>query len=335
MSADSDHEAEVLRLARVLGVAPGDLDVLDPVPLESVRELRDTVQDRLLARNHDQFARAVALADRVPGALAAKLAQHAMGPVLGGRAAALLTPAKAAELAHRLPPEFLAQVACHVDLRRVGGLLAGISTDTMAQAGAELRRHEEWIVLGAFVGYVDDGRLATLLDVFDGEALLRAGFVVEDSARLDPVVGLLSDGRLDELLDAAAQHDLWVQAAALVGHLGPQQSERVGRAVERCLTPQALADLVVQIDPDAVAGLLAGIGPDTVAQAGAHLRRRERWTVLGAFAAHVADENLAALLDGFDDEAIALTEQALRESGRSGAGPSLRVRADAAARTQG
>lgn len=104
MTASADHEAEILRLARVLGVAPGDLDVLDPVPLESVRELRDTVQDRLLARNHDQFARAVALADRVPGALAAKLAQHAMGSVLGGRAAALLTPAKAAELAHRLPP---------------------------------------------------------------------------------------------------------------------------------------------------------------------------------------------------------------------------------------
>jgi hypothetical protein len=231
MSAPLAHHAEVLRLARVLGTAPEDLAFLDGVPTDVLAEVRGDVLDRLLARSRDAFERAVALGDRLPRGLAATLAQHAMGPVLGGRAAALLQPHTAEELAARLPPEFLADVAEHVDLRHVGPLVGGIPTPTMAATGAVLREREAWIVLAAFVGHVPRAKLEVLLDGFDGEALLRAGFVLEDVERLDEVVAILSEARLHELLDAAAQHDLWAEAIALAGHLGPQQRARVVAAI--------------------------------------------------------------------------------------------------------
>ncbi len=239
----ADREAEVLRLARALGTEPEALAPFAAAGTEELRELRMAVADHLLQRNQESYERAVAVADKVPGALAAKLAEHAMGPVLGGRAAALLTPGKAADLAGRLPAAFLADVACNVDLRRVGRLLPGIPPRTLAEAGTVLRTREEWIVLGAFVGHVDDAVLANLLGIFDGEALLRAGFVVEDTRRLDAVVALLPDARVDELLAAAHRHDLWVEAAALLDHLGPEQAARVHAALDR-LPPAALDALV-------------------------------------------------------------------------------------------
>ncbi|HYF24727.1 MAG TPA: hypothetical protein VD931_03215 [Baekduia sp.] len=233
MTGDIDRYAEVLRLARVLGVDPGDLAFLHDAPAAELRALRNAVSDRLLERSRRAFERAVALADHLPGGLAARLAEHAMGPVLSGRAAALLTPEKAADLAHRLPPHFLSQVAEHIDLRKVGPLIHGISAQAMAAAGAELRARGEWMVLGAFVGHVDDAKLRELLEDFDGEALLRAGFVVEQRDRLDSVVALLGDHRLDELLQAADEHGLWTEAIALASHLAPDQQGRILAAVER------------------------------------------------------------------------------------------------------
>lgn len=227
------HRSETLRLARVLGVDETELAFLADVPPQALAELRCEILDRLLERSRRDFERAVALADRVPGALAAVLAEKAMGPVLGGRAAALLRAEKAADLASRLPPEFLADVATHVDLRHVGPLIGGIPVKTMAGASRVLQARGEWIVLSAFVVYVPDVKLGELLGLFDGETLLRAGFVIEDPSRLDAVVALLSDSRLDELLDAATEHELWTEAVSLVGHLGPAQRDRVVAAVER------------------------------------------------------------------------------------------------------
>lgn len=41
-------------------------------------------------------------------------------------------------------------------------------------------------MLAAFVGHVPTEKLAPLLELFDGEALLRAGFVLAAIERLDP-----------------------------------------------------------------------------------------------------------------------------------------------------
>lgn len=332
MSTPLERRGEVLRLARVLGVESSELSVLDEAGAAELRELRHAVADRLLERSREQFSRAVQLGDLVPGAIAAKLAQHVMGPVLGGRAAALLTPQKAAELARRLPADFLADVACHVDIRKVQPLLSGIDRQTMADAGAHLRRREEWVVLGAFVAYVPDDIVADLLDGFDGEALLRSGVVIEDTTRIDAVLAMLSDARLDGLLDAADEHGLWGDIVSLNVHLGDAQLRRVTDAVQRMsgeriealatllggddelraaaapiverLTPMFLADVAAQVDLANVGPLLQGIPLATMAEAGAELERREAWALLGRLMSVVGDDVLASLVPGFSDEAL-------------------------------
>jgi hypothetical protein len=332
MSSPLERRGEELRLARVLGVTPDDLGALDGADVADLRALRHAVADRLLEQSRDQFSRAVALGDLLPGAVAAKLAQHVMGPVLGGRAAALLSPEKAGDLAGRLPADFLAEVACHVDVRKVGPLLVGIDRPTMAAAGEHLRRREEWVVLGAFVGHVADDVVADLLGGFDGEALLRSGTVIEDPSRMDAVVGMLTDARLDGLLDAADEHDLWADVVALNVHLGDEQLDRIARAVERLSGPRVerlaallgaddelraaalpitgrlsatfLADVADEVDLARVGPILAGIPADTMAAAGAELQRREAWTLLGRLMTVLPDDVLAGLLPAFDDDVL-------------------------------
>lgn len=332
MSTPLERRGELLRLARVLGVGADALGVLDDAGTAELRALRHAVADRLLERSREQFSRAVALGDLLPGSVAAKLSQHVMGPVLGGRAAALLSPEKAGDLAGRLPAEFLAEVACHVDVRKVGPLLGGIDRATMAAAGEHLRRRGEWVVLGAFVGHVEDDVVASLLDGFDGEALLRSGVVIEDASRIDAVVGMLTEARLDGLLDAADEHALWPDIVSLNVHLGDEQLGRVAAAVERMsaprieqlaallaaddrlradaapivsrLSPVFLADVAGEVDLARVGGLLDGLPPATLAEAGAELRRREAWPLLGRLIAVLPDDVLVALVPGFDDDAL-------------------------------
>lgn len=332
MSTPLERRGELLRLSRVLGVEPDDLGVLDGADVATLRELRHAVADRLLERNREQFSRAVALGDLVPGAIAAKLSQHVMGPVLGGRAAALLSPQKAGDLARRLPADFLADVACHVDVRKVGALLGDIDRATMAAAGEHLRRREEWVVLGAFVGHVPDEIVADLLGGFDGEALLRSGIVIEDASRIDAVLAMLTDERLDGLLDVADEQALWPDIVSLNVHLGDEQLDRIARAVERMsgerierlaallgaddelredalpivrrLSAGFLADMAADVDLAAVGPLLAGIPRETMAEAGAELQRREAWTLLGRLMTVLPDDVLVDLVPDFDDDVL-------------------------------
>lgn len=312
MSTPLERRGELQRLARVLGVDAEHLGILDGASVADLRALRHAVADRLLERNREQFSRAVALSDLVPGAVAAKLSQHVMGPVLGGRAAGLLTPEKAGDLARRLPAEFLADVACHVDVRTVGPLLVGIDRDTMAAAGEHLRRREEWVVLGAFVGHVRDDVVADLLGGFDGEALLRSGVVIEDASRMDAVVGMLTDERIDGLLDAADEHALWPDIVSLNVHLGDEQLQRIAEAVQRMsgarieqlaallgaddelraealpivrrLSATFLAEIAADVDLAAVGPLLAGIPRETIVEALALLPQEHRTPELLALA---------------------------------------------------
>lgn len=245
------RRAELERLARVLRVPPDRLRFLEEAQRDDLRALRIAVADRLLDRSRQGMERALAVADLIPVALAAKLAEHALGAVLSARAASLLAPARAADFAHRLPPRFLAEIACHLDLRIVGSLIAGISQDVLAEAGECLREREEWIVLAAFVDHLPHADLARQLHVYDGEALLRLGFAVEDTARLDELVGLLGDDRLDELLAAAGEHGLWPEAVSLATHLGPRQAARIAAAVERLDDPELTRlEALLTADPD-------------------------------------------------------------------------------------
>jgi len=203
-----ERRAELLRLAQVLRVEPGELRMLEGADPADLRALRRQVWDALLERHRPTFERAATLAQMLPASMAAKIAQTAMGPALAARAAALLEPEQAGELARRLPPAFLADIAEHIDPWRVGALLDSLEPATLAATALELRRRERWVVMGSFVGHLPEHALRPVVDTFDGETMLRIGLTAERTDRLDRLVALLPDPRLDEMLDAAHRLEL-------------------------------------------------------------------------------------------------------------------------------
>ena len=109
--------AEVEKLARVLHVDPARLEALEGCAPEAIRELRTATTDALFEADRHHFVRVAAAAKVIPASLAAKLAEHALGPLLAARVAGLIEPEQGQDLARRLPPSFLADVAVELDPR--------------------------------------------------------------------------------------------------------------------------------------------------------------------------------------------------------------------------
>jgi hypothetical protein len=126
--------------------------------------------------------------------------------------------------------------------------VAAIPVDRVATIGVELARRGAWVIIAGFVDQVGRPALHASLAVFDGEQLLRIGFVLDDPDRLDDIAAALTDGKLDELLAAAATHGLWRELGALVGHLSADRwqhlAERYAAAPDtvRASFERAVAD---------------------------------------------------------------------------------------------
>src|SRR5699024_9424977 len=84
---------EIIKLAAALDADPAELDHLGKLTPEAVRTVRTALEEALFARHERRFRRIAKLAASVPPALAARVAQLALDPLLGARVAAVMEPA--------------------------------------------------------------------------------------------------------------------------------------------------------------------------------------------------------------------------------------------------
>jgi hypothetical protein len=223
----SSAEAELLKLAHQLGVPPSGLEFLDAVPAEQLRTLRDQIGEALFQADKHQFSKVVAASKLVPAALAAKITEHTLSPLLAARTAELLEPPRAVDMVKRLPAHYLADVSAAMDPSRSPEVLGQIPPDRVATVGAELARRGEWVVMGGFVSVVSPAALRAAVAVLAGEQLLRIGFVLDDLSRLDEITGMLTDRQLDGMLAAAAGKQLWRELDELMANLDGSRPRRL------------------------------------------------------------------------------------------------------------
>lgn len=231
MNTSMETRAELLKLARVLGIDSDELGFLEGADPGELRELRASISDRLLDVDREHFERVVALGRHLPGRVAAGLTQHALGTQLSGRAASLLTADELADFARRLPADFVADVAAVMDLRSVGSLLDRIDTAKVVEVTLVLAKRQDWVTMGAFGGRIRRDALIQVIGMLDGEALARVGFLLENRSRLDEIQGLLDDEKLRELLIAAGECDLIPETIYLLDALSDDSVVRVGRVL--------------------------------------------------------------------------------------------------------
>jgi len=218
---------ELRKLGRALEVDEDRLAFLGSLPEQDLRALRGQVGEAMFQADRPSLLRVAALSKAIPVALAAKLSEAVLPPLIAARTSELLEPHRAAELVSRISPKYLADVSLYMDAARAPEVIAAIPADRVAEVAAELAKREEWIVIGSFVAQVDDDALRSSVARFDGEELLRVGFVLDDVSRLDDIGGMLTDRQVDELLVAAAKFSLWDELAELIANLSPVRVTRL------------------------------------------------------------------------------------------------------------
>jgi hypothetical protein len=124
MTAPLVGQAEILKLARLLRLDPGQLAYPDAVPADDVRVLREQITDILFTAHSHALGRLAAASRLLPIRVVATIGETAFGTVLSARIAGLLDPARAVEMADALPIEFLADVAVELDPRRASEVIS-------------------------------------------------------------------------------------------------------------------------------------------------------------------------------------------------------------------
>ncbi|MCR6487686.1 hypothetical protein M8542_33150 [Amycolatopsis sp. OK19-0408] len=219
-----EAEAEILKLARVLGVEPGRLEYLARVDAGELQAFREQVTNTLFDANIAVLQRMALAARLLPGGVLAKIAEKVFGPLLCARIAGVVDVARGVDVAKRLHPRFLAEVAAELDPRRASAIISRIPLDTVLAVANELARKADWITLGRFVGHLPDPTVRRALQEIDDAGLLRIAFVLDDKSRVDHVVGLLPAHRLGRVITAAgAEEDLWTPALDLLNHLSAER----------------------------------------------------------------------------------------------------------------
>ncbi|HET6287772.1 MAG TPA: hypothetical protein VFG15_13620 [Amycolatopsis sp.] len=220
-------QAEILKLARVLGTTPERLSYLETVDAAELQTFREQVTDTLFDANRAALERMAMASKLVPSPILAKIAEKVFGPLLCARIAGLVDVSRGVDVAKRLKPPFLADVAAELDPRRASAIIARIPLDTVVAVAGELVRREDWITVGRFVGHLPDPVVRRALDVIGDGALIRIAFVLDDKGRIDHVLGLLSEARFRGLLRvAAADEDLWPPVLDLLTHLSEKRVEQ-------------------------------------------------------------------------------------------------------------
>jgi hypothetical protein len=257
VSAVTETNPELHKLAHQLGVEPEQLDFLEAVPIDDLRALRQQIGDYLFEADKHHFTKVAAISRLVPVAIAAKVTEFALPPMIAARTAELLDPAKAAEMVGRLSDGYLADVSAAMDPTRAPEVIARIPPAHVSKVGAELARRGEWVVMGGFVSVVSGPSLKAAVTELNGEELLRVGFVLDDLSRMDEIAALLSDEQLDGMLSAAVEHDLWPELDGVLTSLTGKQATRIAGRYALASEPTRAAIEAAPVSAEARAALAA------------------------------------------------------------------------------
>ncbi|WP_435158547.1 hypothetical protein [Amycolatopsis sacchari] len=192
-----NSDAEIRKLARVLGVAPERFSYLRDVPAADLRLLRDQVTSVLFDAHRGALERMAGASRLLPTPLLARMVESVFGPVLSARIAGLVEVSRGVDIAKRLSPGFLADVAAELDPRRAAGIIAGFPPPLVVAVARELARREDWITIARFVDTLPETAIVASLGAIPEHALPRVAELLDDPARVHYLTDLKAthDGR--------------------------------------------------------------------------------------------------------------------------------------------
>lgn len=224
-------QAEITKLARLLGVVERELDYLQPLGHEALRALRERGTAAVYDDARPMLQRVAAASKLLPVPVIARVGEKIFGALLCARVAGLMPPERALEVALKLPDAFLAEVAVQLDPRSAHEVIGRMPAARVAAVAALLVQQRDWITMGRFVDFLSRDTIKAVIEGLDDDAaLLHVAFYVENRARLNDIAGLLAEQRLRRLvaLATAQGSGLWAEALSLMSQLEPTVCRRLG-----------------------------------------------------------------------------------------------------------
>ncbi|MGI8803457.1 MAG: hypothetical protein ACR2KV_15050 [Solirubrobacteraceae bacterium] len=228
MAGYLNASVEILKLARLVGADAEELDYLEQVDAEDIRDLREQVTVLMFEADRQMLQRVAAATRLIPAKLGAVIGERAFGALLCARVTSLLDPTRAVDIANHLPVPFLAELCLHLDPRRASRVIGEMPPKMVAAIAGELAANEEYITMGGFVGHLSRAALVAALDAVDDGDLLRVAYVVESKQSLGALVALLSEERLDDVIRTASSDELWREALDVLSHISEEQRGALG-----------------------------------------------------------------------------------------------------------
>jgi len=222
---------ELTKLAHELGTSADTVDFLGVLDPDALVDLRGLVTHALFAPHEQRFSRMAAFAKLIPPTLAAKGAEHALGPLIAARAAAVTDPDLAVRMSSHLSPAFLTRMAPHLDPEKVAGIVSRLPADLVVDVGHRLVAEQQFIPLGRFVSYVPVETALRVVEQAPPLDLLQVALYTEEHAALDAVIQQVPEDRLAEALVAAQGAGLVDDALTLLTSLSVDARTRVVRIV--------------------------------------------------------------------------------------------------------
>jgi hypothetical protein len=244
-----DQAQQLRRIARLLGTEPAAVRGLDDIPTADLRQLHDQIAESLFVVHEESFARVAGVSKVIPGAVAGKLAERFLQPALAARAAVMLDPGKASDLVNKVSVSYLADIAVSLDPVRGQAVIRAIPPARVAEVAKELFQRDELAAMAEFAGTVDKAALDAALRVATPTQLVRVAPLLVWNDNIEEIIDELSDERLDAILQAVADDDLWLEASVLLRRLRP---ETLARVADRLV---ALPTVCAQIPTDLVGEL--------------------------------------------------------------------------------
>lgn len=184
--------AERERIERLLGAEPGALAGLDPLGGDELRALRGQLARALGAHDGDLLDRLVALGEKLPGPLAASLAQRLLGARLAARAVERMRPQAAVGLAGRVAPDFLADLAATLDPERVGDALDAVDPALLGDVAEVLAERRDWTTMGGLLDHLRDDHVLVAHGRVGEETVTRALARCHEPERVEAIVATIA-----------------------------------------------------------------------------------------------------------------------------------------------
>ncbi|WAL64739.1 hypothetical protein ORV05_27835 [Amycolatopsis cynarae] len=188
------QEAEIVKLARLLGAPPDRFGYLGQVPVADLRALRERVTGRLFDAHRGALEKMAAGSRLLPSPILARMAERSFGPLLSARIAGLVEPPRGIDIAKRLSPDFLADVAAELDPRRAAGIISGMPEPVVLAVAAELSRREDWITIARFLDHLPEPTIEASLEILPEDALPLIVPMLDNPSRVAYLSGLLPGG---------------------------------------------------------------------------------------------------------------------------------------------